>query len=89
MNRDNIDKKYKWDLDVIYSSVEEFEKDFDEVRDVVYNIKKYENIMNNGSKYFYETIEYYYNVSKRLEKLYMYAHLLFDADTSDNSVQSL
>ena len=89
MNRENIDVKYKWDLDVIYRSVDEFEKDFNDVRDMALNIKKYENVMNNDSKSFYETLEYYYSVSRRLEKLYMYAHLLFDADTSDNNVQSL
>jgi len=89
MNRDNIEKKYKWDLDVIYSSDEEYQKDFCEVKDMVEDIKKYEDIMLKDSKSFYETLEFYYSVSRKMEKLYMYAHLLFDVDTSDNDVQAL
>jgi len=89
MNRDSIDKKYTWDLDAIYSSVEEFNKDYDVVKDMVNNFSKYENIMLNNSQNFYETLEKYYSVSRKLEKLYNYANLLFDTDTSDNNNQSL
>lgn len=89
MNRDSIDKKYIWNLDAIYSGVEEFNKDFNEVKDKVDSFLKYESIMLNNGKEFYETLDNYYSVSRKLEKLYMYTHLLFDTDTSDNDSQSL
>ncbi len=89
MDRDNILKKYTWDLDVIYSSIEEFNKEFDEVKDMVNDVKKYENIMLDNANTFYETLEFYYSVSRKLEKLYSYANLLFDTDTSDNNSQAL
>lgn len=89
MNRDSIDKKYTWDLDVIYSSISDFDKDFDEVKDMINGFSKYENVMLNDSKYFYETLEHYYLISRKLEKLYAYTHLLFDTDTSVNDNQSL
>ena len=89
MDRSNIDKKYLWDLEVIYDNTESFMKDFNEVKDMVNEISKYENTMLNGAKEFYETINYYYMVTRRLEKLYSYANLLFDSDTSINENQSL
>jgi len=89
MDRENVDKKYKWDLDVIYGSIEEFNKDFDVVKDLVEEIKKYESIMLSNAKSFYETLEKYYFVSRKMEKLYVYVNLLFDSDTSNNEVQAL
>lgn len=89
MNRDSIDKKYTWDLNAIYSSVEEFNKDFVAVKDMVDDFLKYENVMLKDGKKIYETLEEYYSVSRKLEKLYSYANLLFDTDTSDNNSQSL
>ena len=89
MDRSNIDKKYLWDLEVIYDNTESFMKDFNDVKDMVNEISKYENAMLNSAKEFYEIINYYYMVTRRLEKLYSYANLLFDSDTSINENQSL
>ena len=89
MNRENIDKKYTWDLDVIYSSISDFDKDFEEVKDKIDVFSKYEDIMLKDSKSFYETLEEYYCISRKLEKLYAYTHLLFDTDTSVNDNQFL
>ena len=82
MNRDNIDKKYKWDLSKIYGSTEEFNKDYDSV---VYNSKKireYKNIKLD-SKSLYSMLELYMGASRLLDKLYAYASLLSDMDTSN------
>lgn len=89
MNREDVKKEYTWDLDVIYKNIEEFNKDYEFVKDKIVEIKKYENIMNNSSKDFYETLKCYYETVRVLEKLYSYANLLFDTDTSDNANQSL
>lgn len=89
MNREDVKKEYTWDLDVIYKNTVEFNKDYEFVKDKIVEIKKYENIMNNSSKNFYETLKCYYETVRVLEKLYSYANLLFDTDTSDNANQSL
>jgi len=89
MNRDSIDKKYTWNLEVIYSSIDEFNNDYDVLKNKIDDFSKYESVMLNDSKCFYETLENYYSVSRGLEKLYMYAHLLFDTDTSLNCNQDL
>lgn len=89
MNREDVNKEYTWNLEVIYKNTEEFNKDYELVKDKIKGIKKYENIMNNSSKNFYETLKCYYETVRILEKLYSYANLLFDTDTSDNTNQSL
>ena len=89
MDRCDVLEKDTWDLRVIYDETDKFNSDYEEVRNLINDIKKYENIMLNSAKEFYETLNSYYSVSRRLEKLYCYANLLFDTDTSDNVSQSL
>ena len=68
MDRKEIEEQYKWDLTPIYKSIDEFNKEYD-------NISK--------------TINEYFNISRILEKLSVYAHLLFDEDTGNNQNQAL
>ena len=89
MDRCDVLEKDTWDLRVIYDETDKFNSDYEEVRNLINDIKKYENTMLNNAKEFYETLNSYYSVSRRLEKLYCYANLLFDTDTSDNVSQSL
>ena len=79
--RDDIKDEYKWDLSKIYSSKEDWQKDFDVVKEEILKIKDYkDNFLKDGKK-FYEFLKYDENVSRRLEKIYYYAHLNYDADT--------
>ena len=89
MNRDTIDAKYKWDLTQIFKSTEEFEECYKKAETLIEDFKKYENIMGENAKKFYETINTYYEISRVLDKLYTYTSLLSDTDTSNNTYQSL
>lgn len=89
MNRDTIDAKYKWDLTQIFKSTEEFEECYKKAETLIEDFKKYENIMGENAKNFYETINNYYEITRTLDKLYVYTNLLSDTDTSNNTYQSL
>lgn len=89
MDRNTIDEKYKWDLTQIFKSTEEFEECYKKAETLIEDFKKYENIMGENAKNFYETINTYYEITRTLDKLYVYTNLLSDTDTSDNTYQSL
>lgn len=89
MNRETILDKYKWNLDLIYGSIEEFNRDYVKVEKMIKDFSKYESIMMDGAFNFYDTIDVYYKISRKLEKLYVYTSLLFDTDTSNNNNQAL
>lgn len=89
MNRDTIDAKYKWDLTQIFKSTEEFEECYKKAETLIEDFKKYENIMGENAKNFYETINTYYEITRTIDKLYVYTNLLSDTDTSNNTYQSL
>ena len=88
-DRKDIDKKYTWDLDVIYSSIEDFNKDYELVLSKINILKKYENTMMDSSDNFYNTIKLSFEIERLLDKLYCYANLSFDLDTSNNDKQEL
>lgn len=88
-DRKNIDKKYTWDLDIIYSSIEDFNKDYELVLSKINILKKYENTMMDNSDNFYNTIKLSFEIERLLDKLYCYANLSFDLDTSNNDKQEL
>lgn len=51
-DRKDIDKKYTWNLEVIYSSDKEFEDDCRKVKELICEISKYEdNMMDSSDKF--------------------------------------
>ena len=89
MDRNQIDTKYKWDLTQIFKSTKDFEASYKRVEDLIEDFKKYENIMKENAKGFYETINTYYEIARILEKLYVYTSLLSDTNTANNDNQAL
>ena len=88
-DRKDIDKKYTWNLDKIYSSIDDFNKDYKLAVGKIEEISKYENNLTDSSKNMYNGIKLYFDTARIMEKLYMYAHLSFDLDTSNNKKQEL
>ena len=89
MERDKIEEKYKWDLKKIYKSLNEFNSHYDEVKKEIKDFNKYEKTMDKDAKNFYNTINNYYNISRKLDKMIVYTSLKSDEDTSNNKNQSL
>jgi len=86
--RSEIDDKYKWDLTVIYSSDEEWQKDYEEVKSLLPSIQKYKGHIMDNAKTLFDMTQCYFNISRKLEKVYMYAHLNCDAETSNTKYQT-
>ena len=88
MDRNNIDRKYQWDLSRIYSSIEEYREDIRLVKDGISKISEYEN-RNIDSNSLYELLELVMSCSRRIDKLESYVSLLTDEDTRINKNQEL
>ena len=88
-DRKDIDKKYTWDLEKIYSSIDDFDKDYKLAVGKIEELTKYEDNLTDSSNNMYEGIKLYFGAARIMEKLYMYAHLSFDLDTSNNKKQEL
>ncbi len=89
MDRNQVEEQYKWDLTKIFKNTDEFEKEYNKVKKNIKEFSKYEKIMDTNATNFYNTIENYYSISRKLDKLAVYTSLQFDEDTSNNENQSL
>ena len=81
--RCEIEDKYKWDLTKIYKDEKEWQKDFDDVKEKILKVLEYKDSFLSNGKKFYEYLKYDEEVSRKLEKIYYYAHLNYDANTLD------
>ena len=88
-DRKDIDKQYTWDLEVIYSNIQEFDNDYNNVKGLIDKISKYEDNMMDSSEKFYNTICLSFEIERIIDKLYSYTSLSFDLDTSNNKCQEL
>lgn len=81
--RKQIEDKYKWDLTLIYENEELWNKDYKEVKEEVEKVKDFKcKFLENGNE-LYAFLKYDEKISRKLEKLYYYAHLNYDANTLD------
>lgn len=81
--RCEIEDKYKWDLTKIYKDEKEWQRDFDDVKEKILKVLEYKDSFLSNGKKLYEYLKYDEEVSRKLEKIYYYAHLNYDADTLD------
>lgn len=88
-DRKDIDLNYTWNLEAIYKNNEEFDKDYNLVKEKIKKLSEYENNMNDNSGTFYQTISLSFDIERWIDKLSVYASLSFDLDTSNNKLQEL
>ncbi len=86
--RSEISDEYKWDISKIYSSKDLFEKDLVKCLEEIKKIKNHTNLMESANN-LYECLKQEYETARMLDKLYMYAHLSLDTDTTNTESQEM
>ncbi len=81
--RENIDSKYIWNLEDIYESVKEWEKDFNVVESRISGYETFVGHLGNSAETLLKALDFDSEIGKVLEKLQLYAMLLKDTDLSN------
>lgn len=89
LERKDIDKKHKWDLSVIYESVDRFNEDYKLTEAMIGAFGKHEKTIIKSAEELYAALRDMADIEQMIEKLWRYAYLSFTVDTSDNFYQSL
>ena len=89
MKRNEIDEKFKWDITTIYKNIEEYEKDFAQVKNNIPKFEQYKGKFLDNADIFLEFMELYETTSRKLTKLSMYSHLQIDVDPKNEEIQNL
>ena len=88
-DRDKIDEKYKWNLKDLYPSLDAWKKSKAEVAARFNKINTYKEKLGSSAKTLYEALEYYQQVVKDFEKLWIYASMLSDQDKRESGPLSM
>ncbi len=87
--RSEIEEKYKWDLTLIYKDVDSWYEDYDLVSKEIKKVLDFKGNIVKSAKNLLDYIEFSMNLERKLYKLYYYAHLNFDSDTTNNEYQKM
>ncbi len=89
-NRSEVSSEYQWDLTAIYKDENEFQQDIDKILSQLDILSSYEDSMLNSGKDLYEVTTKILELSRIVEKIYVYAHLKYNEDiTLASSIQLL
>lgn len=89
MNREEYDSKYKWNLKDLFNCEKDFLKEIKSTEQEIKRLKEYKGIILKSSNNLLELLNLDMEISKRIEKVYLYAHLNNDADTLNTHYQEL
>ncbi len=81
--RDEIGPGEKWDLTPLFGTDEEWEALYGEVESQSGQYESYRGRMGESPELFKETIEFDLEMSRKLDRLYTYAHLKNDEDKTN------
>lgn len=86
--REEIKDQYKWKIDKIYEDLDKWDCDLENLKKEAPKLKDFEGKLGNKEdlKAFLKLSE---NLSRKLEKLYVYAHMRSHEDTSNSKMQAL
>jgi oligoendopeptidase F len=82
-DRNLIEDKYKWNLKDIYLSWDEWNKDLKRFKELVKEIPKFKGQAKKKAEAYIELEEKIEEISRVLDKLYLYPYMLKDLDSTD------
>lgn len=88
MDRNNVDRQYRWDLSKIYQNMDEYKNDISIVKNNIKEIVKYKNITYDANN-LYQLLELVMATNRLIDKLESYVSLICDEDTRINKNQEL
>lgn len=89
MNRNEIEKKYLWDLSDLYADDAAWETDFKKGKAEIQTIVQYKGRLTESADTLYEALRTEERVSRLLTNLITYAHLKLDENTKGSTYQAM
>ena len=82
--RNEVSDDLKWDLSRVFKNNQEWEQEYKQVAQEIKKLSKFKGTLAKSGKDLYEGITAILAVNRRLEKVYVYATMSSDVDTSNN-----
>lgn len=85
LKREDIDKKYKWNLEEYYPSWEVWDRELAQTRELMKKVPEYKGKVKYSSEKFTEMIQLEEKIGRTIEKLYIYPYMLKDINSKDET----
>ncbi len=87
--REDIPVERTWDVEAIFATNEAWEAEFKSLQEEMPNLQQFKGQLSVSSAKLFECLSYQNELSMRIGKLYVYAHLKNDQDTTNSFYQGL
>ena len=87
--RSEIDEEYRWDLDSLFPSDEEWEQRFEETQERLAELQAYEGSATDDAETLAELLDLYEAVMRAVANVAAYARMRRDEDTRDSEAQAM
>lgn len=87
--RKNIPDKYKWNLEDIFKSKEEWQNEYDYIASNISNLSSYTGNIGNSPEILKEFLDKMYNLESRFSRLFIYASLSRDTELDNPDFQRM
>ncbi|MED1795390.1 oligoendopeptidase F [Brevibacillus nitrificans] len=87
--RAEIPDQYKWKLDHIYPSVQDWEKDVAKVEELAKAFTKYQGKLSTSSATMLKAFDDYMSMMRLNDKAYVYANMSLDVNSANSELQVL
>jgi len=87
--RSDIDEAYKWDLDSLYASDDDWEAAYARAEELTADLAAYEGRATEDAATLLETLETYEELMRTVSNVAAYARMRRDEDTTDDTYQAL
>ncbi|QCC49744.1 oligoendopeptidase F [Halapricum salinum] len=87
--RSDIETSYKWDLESLYASDEDWEDAFEHAQDRITELSAFDGRATEDAETLLETLETFEEVMRLVENVVGYARMRRDEDTRDSDYQAL
>nr|WP_106783843.1 oligoendopeptidase F [Lysinibacillus timonensis] len=89
LTRDEVPVELTWDLTTIFSSDDEWEKEFKEIEQLIPNAEQFKGKVTESAERLFDTLQFNDQLSERFSRLYVYSHLKHDQDTTNSLYQAM
>lgn len=88
-SRSDIPEELTWNLEDIFATDELWEEELNELINDIPKIEKYKGTLGSSAQHLYDLFQLQDQLSERIGKLYTYARMRYDEDTTNSFYQSI
>lgn len=87
--RDEVPVERTWRLEDIFATDDDWEKEWQEVKELLPQFDDFQGTLAESAEQLYKLFQFQDEVSDRFSKLYTYAHMRYDQDTTNSFYQAM